>query len=401
MALLLDIAGLNDGQTDQVMEFICKAQHDDELTDAIFDRHPSMFIQRLVELFYERGLLRLTDFRAELEKWLEGKQHKPGMLPQRPDGAMSRWTAPELQLAKIYLSALPPEQFALDDYMLLIDYLFQRYLPASDLRSEAQWLATRATLMGRVQANMSDITSSQADKLLSALPPSIEAAKQMFTMSAIQTAVIDYAGAHSAENVVAFTDTARHRLKRAILAVEEERLSERPGTIASALETRLFDEFAILNRDWRRIAVTEAGENFTQGQISSLPAGAHVKRVEQYRGACPFCKRIDGKVMEVVAASAPEKDGATQIWPGKTNVGRSAAPRKRVGSDLVERTPEERWWIPAGLAHPHCRGRWTPTVEPRPGDDVEFSQWLRVTLGDKSGPGEKDVGIETETRRVA
>lgn len=384
MALLLDIAALNEGQTDQVMELICKAQHDDDLTDAIFDRHPSMFIQRLVELFYERGLLRLTDFRAELERWLEGKQHHPGMLPQRPDGAMSRWTPAELQLVKIYLTALPPEQFVLDDYMLLVDFLFQRYLPADDMRSEARWLATRATLMGRVQANMTDITSSQADRLLSALPPTIEAAKQMFTMTAIQTAVIDYAGAHAAENVVAFSETARHRLKRAILAVEEERLSERPGTIASALQTRLFDEFAILNRDWRRIAITEATENMLQGQISSVKAGTMVKRLEQYRGACPFCKRIDGKVMEVVSASESVKNGATQIWVGKTNINRSAAPRKRVGSDLIERKADERWWIPTGTVHPHCRGRWLPTVTPNPADDQEMSEWMDVTLGRKS-----------------
>jgi hypothetical protein len=400
MSLLIDIAGLNDGQTDQVMEFICKAQHDDDLSDAIFDQHPSPFIRRLVELFYDRGLLRLTDFRNDIEKWLEGKHYRPGPIPQRPDGAMSRWTPAELQLVKIYLTALPSEQFVLDDYMLLIDFLFQRYLPAEDMRTEAQWLATRATLMGRVQANMADITPQQADVLLGALPPSIQAAKQTFTMSAIQSAIIDYAGAHTAENVVSFTETARHRLKRAILAVEEARLTERPGTISSALQTRLFDEFGALNRDWRRVAVTEATENMLQGQICSMPLGSHVKRIEQYRGACPFCKRIDGKVMEVVAADATEKDGATQVWPGKTNIGRSAAPRKRVGSDLVERDPEERWWLPAGTAHPHCRGRWLPTVEPRAGDDVEFSEWLSVTLGDKS-TGEKYVGTHEETRRVA
>lgn len=381
MTLLIDIASLDDTQSDLTLEFICKAQSD-ELGDAIFDKHPSPFIRRLVELFYERGLLRITDFRDELERWLEGKQHVPGALPARPDGAMVRWTPSELQLVRIYLQALPTHTFMLDDYMLLIDFLFQRYLPATDMRSEAQWLATRATLMGRIQANIATVTTPQADKLLAALPPTLEAAKQTFTMSAVQSAILDYAGAHTAENVVAFTDTMRHRLKRVILQVEEERLTARPGTIASALRTKLFDEFATLNRDWRRIAVTEAGENFTQGQVSSLPAGARVKRVEQYRGACPFCRRIDGKIMEVVAADAPMKNGTTQIWPGKTNVGRSAAPRKRVGSDLVEREPEERWWIPAGLAHPHCRGRWVPTIE-EPSGDTEMAQWIGVTLGEK------------------
>src|SRR6266568_3120465 len=118
MPVLIDIGSLSEAQTDSVIEFMCKAQTD-ELGDAIFDKHPSPFIRRLVELFYDRGLMRINDFREELGQWLEGKQHVVGPMPARPDGAMSRWTAGELQLAKLYLSALPPGQFILDDYMLL------------------------------------------------------------------------------------------------------------------------------------------------------------------------------------------------------------------------------------------------------------------------------------------
>lgn len=382
MGLSIDIECLSERQTDSALEFICKAISDDPLSDAIFDEHPSPFIRKLVELFSERGLLRLADLREELGKWLEGSLHQAGPLPQRPDGAMSRWTPAELQLTKIYLTALPRALYALDDYMLLIDYLFQRYLPASDMRTEAEWLATRAVLMGRVQANMETVTPSQADKLLSAMPPTVAAAKQTFNLTEIQNAILDYSMAHAAENVQKFTDAMRHRLRAIVLQVEEERLTERPGTIATALQSKLFDEFAILNRDWRRIAVTEAGEAANQGQVSSAAPGTKLKRVEQYRDACPFCRKIDGKVMEVVAADATDKNGATQIWAGKTNIGRSAAKRKRVGSDLIEREPEELWWLPAGVVHPHCRGRWVPTVAAT-GDDPEFSEWLRVTLGEK------------------
>lgn len=382
MSLLIDIEGLSECQTDAALDFICKAISDDPLSDAIFDQHPSPFIRKLIELFYERGLLRITDLRDELGKWLEGTMHQVGPLPQRPDGIMSRWTPAEMQLAKIYLTALPREQFVIDDFMLLIDYLFQRYLPASDMRTEADWLATRAVLMGRVQANIDTVTATQADTLLAALPPTVAAAKQTFNLTEIQDAILDYSMAHAAENVTAFSDKMRHKLRQVVLQVEEERLTERPGTIASALRTKLFDEFAVLNRDWRRIAVTEATEAANQGHVSSVPIGTKLQRVEQYRNACPFCRKIDGKIMEVVAADAPNKNGATMIWVGKTNVGRSAAPRKRVGSDLIEREPEERWWLPAGACHPHCRGRWIPTVKAE-GSDPEFSEWLRITLGEK------------------
>jgi hypothetical protein len=381
MPLLLDIADLSEAQSDAALEFMCKAHGDDSLSDAIYDEHPSPFIRRLVELFYERGLLRLSDCRDELSGWLVGAMHQAGPLPTRPDGAMVRWTPAEMQLVRIYLTALPPAQFVLDDYLLLTDFLFQRYLPADDLRTEAQWLSTRSNLMGRIQANMATVSAAQADILLSALPISVAAAKQTFDMTRIQSAVMDYASAHAVENVTAFSDAARHRVRRVIMEVEAERLTDRPGTIASALQTRLFDEFADMNRDWRRIAVTEAGEALNQGVTASMPVGAKLKRVEQYRDACPFCKRIDGVVMTVADPADPAKDGTRQVWPGKTNVGRAAAPRKRVGNELIAREPEERWWIPAGVVHPHCRGRWVPTAKD-PSADRNFNLWLDTTLGE-------------------
>lgn len=154
-----------------------------------------------------------------------------------------------------------------------------------------------------------------------------------------------------------------------------------PGVATSSLQTKLFDEFSTLNRDWRRIAVTEAGEAQTQGYIASLPLGTKVERVEQYANACKFCKKIHGRVAEIVSPNAPDKNPETQIWAGKNNIGRSASPRKRVGNVLVPRTEEEMWQLPAGLAHPHCRGRWVPTLQDEPGDDPDFGDWLRSTLG--------------------
>ncbi|MNC71135.1 hypothetical protein D3C75_1220200 [compost metagenome] len=83
----------------------------------------------------------------------------------------------------------------------------------------------------------------------------------------------------------------------------------------------------------------------------------------------------------MVPADHPNKNGETQIWPGKNNIGRSASPRKRVGEELVEREEHELYWLPAGLSHPHCRGRWVPVLADEPGDDVEFGDWLRDLLG--------------------
>lgn len=126
--------------------------------------------------------------------------------------------------------------------------------------------------------------------------------------------------------------------------------------------------------------MTEAGEAQTQGLIASLPIGSKVERIEQYKGACAFCRKINGVVAEVVAADAPNKDPATQIWPGKNNIGRSASPRKRLDGKLVPREAEEMWQLPAGLAHPHCRGTWFKLPDPNPSHDPSFAAWLEQHL---------------------
>lgn len=114
-----------------------------------------------------------------------------------------------------------------------------------------------------------------------------------------------------------------------------------------------------------------------------LPAGAKVKRIEAYQDACPFCQRIHGMVFEVVDPGREDKDGWKQVWVGKTNVGRSASPRKRVENELVERTASELWWVAAGLQHPHCRGRWLHVTEAPPDVAPEFAEWLKTMLDER------------------
>lgn len=375
MGLFVDLIALSEDKTNAALEFMCKAAHDDG--DAIWDEHPSTFVRRLIELFTQRGLMRLGSLQTELTKWLDNEMYRTGDRPARPDGTMERWTPGELALARLYLETLPPDQWTLDDHMLLVDWLVQRYLPSDDMRTEAEWLAVRANLMGRVQANMEKLDAKQADTVLASLPATEQAARSAFTFNPQQSAVLDFARVRAAENVRNLANDARHRMRGVIAQHVEQQILGVPG---SSLQTKLLDEFVTLNRDWRRIAVTEAGEAQAQGYVASLKPGAKVKRVEQYRGVCSWCARIDGKVMNVVDPSDPDKDGETDIWVGKTNVGRSVAPRKRIGVMLVEREPHEMYWIAAGTQHPHCRGRWVPTVEDREGDDPEFAAWLRTTL---------------------
>lgn len=376
MGMFIDIIKLSPRQTDGALEFIYKSVHEH---GDMWDPHESPLVRRLIDLFTQRGLDRLDSVRKEIDAWMLGQRHVPGPIAPPPPGSMGRWNASELSLVKIYLEALPPSQWTLDDHMMAVDMVVQRYLPIDALATEAEWMAVRAGLMGKVQANMAKpATAKQADKLLAAMPSTVKGAMHQFALTAPEKAALDFSRVRSVENVRALADVTRHRMRAVVLQHLEH---EAAGGSGPDLKSKLLDEFGSLNRDWRRIAVTEAGEAQLQGLIATLPHGTKVKRVEQYKGACAFCRKIDGIVVEVVDPARKDKDPDTMIWVGKNNIGRSASPKKRVGDLLVPREPDELWTIPAGLAHPNCRGRWLVIDEDvQPGDDPAFAAWLSEHL---------------------
>ncbi len=383
MTLLIDIGACCEHHTNDALEHLHKAIGEGD-PDLIWDEHPSPLIRRLVELFTQRGLARLEAVRQGILKWQSGASFDTGLVPPPAPGVLARWSKDERELARLYLRSLPPAQWTLDDHMMSIDLVVNDYFPLDAVYSEGEWLAVRAGMMGKVQANLeAEPSPAQADKLLQAMPSTVAGAVQQFDIGGRFKQVLDFARVRAVENVRALTDNVRHRMRAVVTQDLEQRAAGPvpPGT--SSLETKLLDEMGTLNRDWRRIAVTEAGDALNQGLIASMPVGAKMRRVEQYRGACPFCRKIDGVVMEVVDASDPDKNGETQIWPGKNNIGRSAAPRKRIDGALVDREPDEMYWVPAGTVHPHCRGRWLREPDVDPADDADFAAVLRDILGTK------------------
>jgi hypothetical protein len=379
MGLFLDLIHLSKRATDNALEYIYKAAGHDHDGDGIWKPHDSPLIRRLIELFSERGLDRLGHVKTEIEAWALGHKHHPSPTPVANPGMMARWSLDELNLVHLYLEALPPGAWTIDDHMMAVDFVVQRYLPADALQTEAEWLSVRAGLMGKVQANMDAApTFKQADSILSAMPATVAGAVAQFNLGAETKRSLDFSRARSAENVRALADGVRHKMRGVVLDHLEQEALE-PGS--SSLQSKLLDEFGVINRDWRRIAITEAGEAQLQGLIASLKPGTRVKRVEQYDDACAFCKSIDGRILTVVEPGKADKNSDTEVWPGKNNLGRSASPRKRVGNILVEREPHEMWHLPAGLAHPNCRGRWIVLEDTtEPGDDPEFAKWLKANL---------------------
>lgn len=368
--LYFNLGGLSCDCTEEVIDVMAKAlSGENGESPGIWAKHESPYVQSLIELFSSRGLLRLDKVKSDLDAWMAGKMHKPGETPAfRPN-------SDDLALVKIYLETLPESEWTINDWGLLVDYLVGKNMPDVNLAVEAEWLAVRSVFMGKVQAALNNLNVSQAEAALSAMPLTTKAAVEKFKPSDVVKNVLAYERARCADNVKAIAESTRHRLKTAIMAHEHQRmLGATPPK--QALQQNLYDTFGDLNRDWRRIAMTETGDAAGNGLIASLKPGTKVRRIEQYETACPFCKKIHGRVFTVVSPDKKDKDWDTEVWVGKTNIGRSGATHKRTAEGFVKRMDSEMWKVPAGTVHPHCRGTWEVLDDAKPTDDPDFAKWL-------------------------
>lgn len=403
MAQLFDLSGSDDRTLNHHLECLCKAlsepQDPADGKGDMWDVHPSVFLQQLVEAFTSIGLSMSEAMKAELLAWASGAVHKAGApkpsLPMLPgptspgslamSGALvpsMPWSPELLAGAREYLLSKPLTSWAVEDWLLLVDVLAHTHTPPGWAQTQAEFLATRAGLMAQVESLQPAATLEQVGNVLAAMPNTLSEALSMgVQLRPAHLSAMAYGRARAAENIQHVGDQLRHAIKSAVLDSLQQGFSASAGAPQmagnSALTTRLFDAFGQYNRDWRRIAITEAGEIKNQGFIALQAPGEFVRRVERYRGACTFCRNLDGRVFKVVEPDDADKDGTKEIWAGKTNVGRSASPNKRVDGDLVARMPSELWWGAAGVQHPHCRGTWVQVRPPPPtASDKSWKEWL-------------------------
>lgn len=360
--VLIDIGRVSECCSNEALEVLHKA--DPPADDpGIWSPHESPMIQDLVEQFSAYGVEKIAAMRDELMQWLSGAKYVAGVVPKPGIPLFYPWASTQIKDTEAYLASRPVAEWKAEDWTALVDLLVQKHLPVDVLSSSAEELAVKSQALGAVQAAHGEIPVAAAAAMLPKLASTVSDFAKHAQLHEWQVGVLEYAKARGAENIVALTNGARGALKRVILDHQQAVFLGDKGATAHTLQTKLFDAFGTMNRDWRRIAVSEAGENLNQGVLAALKPGTKVRRSEVYASACAFCKKMDGKVVTVVPPDAPEKDGDSEVWVGKTNLGRSASPRKRVGGMLVERLPSERYWLAAGIFHPHCRGRWIVLTE--------------------------------------
>lgn len=372
--LLIDFGPLSCGCTDHALEALHKAQSQAE--DSLWSPHHDPYVRDHIEAVTARGAGILGAIVDGLFMFMSG-----GRLA-KATGSVDRWTPAQLKTVRERLEAKGVDSFTLEDWLTLVDWIIQRYLPESVILSEAEYLAVRAVAAGKIQAATEGrkLSDKQIAALVGIAPSTLEEMTRFGKPLGLEASVLKFAQARAAELITDINERTRHRIKSLIIAHQENiAIGSQDGSIV-ALQQRLFDEFSILNRDWRRIAITETARDANEGFLAALPEGTRVRRIEAYATACPFCKSIHGTEYTIVNPGKPNKDGATEVWIGKTNVGRSASPRKRVGDALIERGADEMWWAAAGTMHPNCRGTWVRVAGAPPGVDPKFASWLDKEL---------------------
>lgn len=379
MSVLIDVTRVPEACCTDHLELMAKATAEGPGTpEGMFRPLENPWARAIVERSTARLQKILADIEAALARFLEGSNTEL----RKADVPWQRWDEGEFEAVRARLEGLKPDAMTIEDYQLLVRYLIERYLPDGVIESEADFLVVQSQIMGKIQRNLGGDRRMNQPRIdaLALLLPTRFAEVPEHVLTPREEAVMIYGKAHCAENIQAVTDAARHRMMTICLEhIQGGLIGAKEGTWAHA-KIRLFDEFSVLNRDFRRIAVTEGGEAVNQGFVLATPIGQQVKRIEAYKGACAFCESINGRTFTVVSPTKNDKNGETEIWSGKTNVGRSASPMRREGNTLVERTKDELWWPAAGTQHPHCRGSWFPITAKPPEVSQQFYDFLQSKL---------------------
>ena len=221
-----------------------------------------------------------------------------------------------------------------DEWSQLIDRLIGNLFHRRTQEEAANAVAIQTHWLGRIRAKTEALAKAPSRWF-----------QATADMNKAEVQSMEWTKARALEGCKSLSEDARHGLMNVLIQSKEA------GEGAQGLGRRCFDTFADLNRDWRRLALTETATAHANGQLSAVdPAEGWEAVWISASGACPWCQQWNGKVLRVVAADARNKDGATQIWPGKTNIGRAGAAKTRDGR---VRTVAERWWA-AIPCHPNC-----------------------------------------------
>lgn len=356
--MLVDLAQLPSGQANAAVDWLCKSV-EEAMSE---DPHPTDPLTGAMEDATTRpiklALLRLYD--AVLSMLVTGGGDKL-------EKARKPWLASHNLCDKLEMMVMraAPGSLTFTDYLNVIDCLILRHVREDVLVDELKVQAVKQYLVGHLRATGAVGPGINAALTVAALPKTVEQALILWNdLKPYDRAMIEAAQENSARLVQDISSSARSRMKKLIIEAEKRRVGDGTAVFnAQPLAQQLQEAFGDLNRDWRRVAVTETAINSADGFIASFQPGAEVKWVA-HPGCCDYCRSMNGKTFRIVRPTDPDKREREDVWVGKQieNIGRAMSRRKRLDNgSLVDRTDDEMV-LPVIPAHPNCRCIWVPVV---------------------------------------
>jgi len=234
-------------------------------------------------------------------------------------------------------------------------------------------IAVRNFIMGHIIEGMikEQVEIETKAILLSKLPWELKIAAKEYNLTLPEIRAVRVAILRTANHITKISETARSEVANLIIQSHAERWDR--SRLSQELFRKITDSEENLNRDWRRVAIYEANNNTQQGFIAGVKPGKYVVGVSM-PDACDWClKNIHGKHYRV-RANAPQdyehlEPGTeeyneiadiwdSEVWLGKSNIGRSSAKRKRIAPGEFIKREHHELWTPTLTAHAHCRCYW-------------------------------------------
>ena len=288
--------------------------------------HPDPLIAKIEEGFYQVGYHFLTRLYGAMLGVQPRELRKAGEL-NTPN--QEGWGA----IARLFEAQPANPTKLVADWRNIIDMLTTKLLP--NPLQEAQRWAIRAHLVSRLAEEV----------FTRPLPELVSEVKNPVDQEALS-----WASARGLEYLTACEEDTKRKVLHVLMA------SRMNGDRMGKLHQRLFDKFSEQNRDWRRVVLTESAFAVSNGRLAEKdPEEGWWAEYHAAPNACPACKRLHGRRFRLVKPDAPDKNGDTEVWWGKTNIGRSGNLWNQ--KERRQRTKAELWWPCIGL-HPNCACGW-------------------------------------------
>ena len=127
----------------------------------------SPFIRWIVAQWVSKGPDGVGGYKADLDELIAFTEYKAGdeRLPRPQYSESAPWPPAERNMVKAYLDSSPQGSLTLSDWMLVVDYLYQRYCPEQVMRADAEMLAVRQVVRDRVRINYADMVAGRIHEM--------------------------------------------------------------------------------------------------------------------------------------------------------------------------------------------------------------------------------------------